>query len=74
MAMEQSLLYRKVIRVPNAVFFSKWPVFYRLFLVDYPLNTRRRRVDPHLPYLINYPKREVFYDLTVYFFDVFAYI
>lgn len=65
MAMEQSLLYRKVIRVPNAVFFSKWPVFYRLFLVDYPLNPRRRRVDPHLPYLLNYLKREVFYDLTV---------
>lgn len=74
MAMEYSPLYRKVIRAPNAVFFSKRPVFYRLFPVDYPPNTQRRRVDPHLPYLINYPKREVFYDLTVYFFDVFAYI
>lgn len=74
MAMEQFPLYRKVARAPNAVFFGKRSVFYGFFPVDYPPNTGRRRVDPHLPYLLNYPKHEVFYDLTVYFFDVFAYI
>lgn len=62
MAMEQSPLYRKVTRAPNAVFFGKRAVFYGFFPVDYPQNTPLRRPVPQLPYMLNYPKHAVFYD------------
>lgn len=65
MAMEQSPLYRKVARAPNAVFFGKWAFFYRLFFGRLPTKSPAPARLPYLPYLINYPKREVFYDLTV---------
>lgn len=65
MAMEQSPLYRKVARAPNAVFFQQMAGFLPSFFGRLPTKSPAPARLPYLPYLLNYLKREVFYDLTV---------